>query len=125
MLKSLFSLILFGLVIQAEAQDFDKLVNAFKDGNTKIITELMEAKIEWSASGKEQMLQKSDASRELGNFFSDKEIKTFKVVHKGVSQNDVHYLIGELVTVESNFRITIYLKKTGADYLIQSLEIEQ
>ena len=50
--------------------------------------------------------------------------RSFNQVHSGVSKNDVHYMIGELLTTSGVFRTTIYLAKSGENYLIQSLEIE-
>lgn len=88
------------------------------------ITKSLDATVDYTFDGKEETLGRSDAENRLRSFFMGNEPRSFNQVHTGVSKNDVHYMIGELFTSSGVFRTTIYVAKSGENYLIQSLEIE-
>lgn len=106
------------------SQDYDKISAAFSEGNASALGKMFDAKVEYTVDGKEQSLGRSDAENKLRSFFMSHSPRSFSVVHKGVSQNDLHYLIGEMNTSNGAYRATVYLHKAGEGYLIRSLEIE-
>lgn len=124
-MKKILIPILCLLSSMAFAQDYDKISQAFKVGNVTDISAMFDVDIDCSLEGKEETLTKADAERKLRSFFLAHSPRGFSMVHKGVSQNDVHYIIGELATSTGDYRTTIYLHKSGNTYLIQSLEIEE
>ncbi|MEZ4720754.1 MAG: DUF4783 domain-containing protein [Flavobacteriales bacterium] len=106
------------------SQDYDQISSAFSQGNASVLGKMFDAKVEYTSDGKEQSLGRGDAENKLRSFFMSHTPRNFSVVHKGVSQNDLHYLIGELATSSGSYRATVYLHKSGENYLIQSLELE-
>jgi hypothetical protein len=59
----------------------------------------------------------------LRDFFSNKAVKAFQVVHRGNS-NDAEYCVGSLSTQSGNFRTTIFMKIKGEKRLIQEMRFE-
>lgn len=123
MRKFLF-LILLLAAQSAFAQDFERIANAFSAGNATEIGKMLDASVDYTVDGKESVLGRGDAENKLRSFFLEQPPRDYNMVHKGVSQNDVHYVIGELITSKGTYRVTVYLHKSGADYVIQSLDIE-
>lgn len=116
-------LLLFPFALQA--QDYEKLSEAFTNGDATSVGRMLDATIDYTEDGKDQRIGRSDAENKLRSFFITNAPRSFKKVHEGVSSNDVHYMIGDLYTSSGNFRITQYLNKSGDQYLIQSIEIEK
>jgi hypothetical protein len=116
-------LLLFPIALQA--QDYEKLSEAFTNGDATSIGRMLDSTIDYAEDGKDQRIGRSDAENKLRSFFIANTPRSFKKVHEGVSSNDVHYMIGDLFTSNGNFRITQYLNKSGNQYLIQSIEIEK
>ena len=109
----------------AQAQDYAAISDAFSDGNATALGRLMDATVEMDMEGSSSKVGRSDAENKLRTFFMDHEPRHFEVVHKGVSPSDVHYCIGQLSSSGGAYRVTLYLRKSMDQYLIQSLEIEQ
>lgn len=121
-------LIIFFLALAANtlmAQDFEPVTAAFKEGNASALAKQFDAVIDLSIDGKSSTVGRGDAESRLRAFFLKNEPRGFEIVHKGVSQSDVHYIIGTLVTSAGAYRLTAYFQKSMDDYLIQSLEIEK
>lgn len=116
--------LLYFLPLLSLGQDYNGISDAFKSGNSSALAKMFDAKIEYIADGKDQSLGRGEAENKLQSFFIAHPSRSFTIVHKGVSQNDLHYIIGELTTAKGNFRTTIYLHKLTENYVIQSLEIE-
>ncbi len=123
-MKALLLFILFTPLAIA-AQDYEKLSDAFSNGDATSIGRLFDATIDYTENEQDQKLGRSNSENKLRFFFMTNTPRSFKKVHEGVSSNDVHYMIGDLFTSSGTFRITLYLNKTGEQYLIQSIEIEK
>jgi hypothetical protein len=111
--------------VMAFSQDFDKITSAFGNGNVSELVPLLAATVDISIDDEVLKLGRSDAKARLRTFFLNHSPSSMKVVHKGVSKNDVHYMISALQTNDATFRVTVYIHKNGQEYLIQSLEIEK
>ncbi len=76
--------------------------------------------VEISINEKSHGYSKSQAEMVLRDFFSNKGVKTFKVTHRGNS-NDSEYCVGSLTTENGEYRTTIFMKVRGDKKLINSL----
>lgn len=106
------------------AQNYEKITASMAAGNAIEVGAMFDSKVDLSILGKDQTISKDEALQSIKKFFTQHEASAFSIVHKGVSQNDVRYMIGELKTASGAFRVTIYLRLSEDKYLIQSLEIE-
>ena len=118
-------LFLFFMPFALIGQDYDKLSDAFSNGDATSIGRMLDATVDYSEDDVDQKIGRSDSENKLRSFFMANTPRSFKKVHEGVSSNDVHYMIGDLYTSTGTFRVTLYLYKAGEQYLIQSIEIEK
>lgn len=125
MIKLLFTPLLCLVALAGTGQNYSAISDAFSAGNAAGLAKIFDAAVEISVAGKEETLRKSEAEGRLRSFFLEHTPKGFSIVHQGVSQNDIHYLIGQLSTSSGTYRVTVYLHNTGEEYFIQSLEIEE
>lgn len=125
MIKFLFTPLFCLISFLTLGQDYEGISNSFSTANTTGLSRLFDATVEVNIHAKEETLKKSDAEARLRTFFSGNQPKAFTIVHKGVSQKEIHYMIGQLTTATGTHRVTVYMHKSGEGYLIQSLEIEQ
>lgn len=125
-MKHLFTMLFaMTLAIPMLAQDYEAVEDAFSDGNATALSNLFDATVEIDMLGKISSVGRGDAENKMRTFFMEHEPRNFDIVHKGVSQSDVHYCIAQLMTSDGVFRITLYLHKTGDRYLIHNIEIEE
>ena len=62
----------------------------------------------------------------LQNFFAKYQPKNFHQVHQGTSKGkDSQYLIGNLTTNNTTFRVYLYMKVAGSKYLIQEIRFDK
>lgn len=101
----------------------DEVVSAIKVGDANRMSKYFDNMIEISINDQSRAYSKPQAEMIVRDFFSSKEIKTFKVVHRGNS-NDSEYCVGSLTTENGAFRTTIFMKMKGDKKLIRELRFE-
>jgi hypothetical protein len=104
---------------------FKEIENAVALGNAKLLSNYMSTSIEIEINGQEGIYSKSQAEQVLNKFFDKYPPRSFSLSHKGNSAAGARFAVGDYVTgKEHTFRVTIFLKKIGEQYLIQEIEFE-
>ena len=104
---------------------FKDIENAMALGNAKLLANYMSTSIEIEINGQEGIYSKSQAEQVLNKFFYKYPPRSFSLSHKGNSAAGARFAVGDYVTgKEHTFRVTIFLKKIGEQYLIQEIEFE-
>jgi hypothetical protein len=101
----------------------DEVVSAIKVGDANRISRYFDNMVEISLNEKRHSYSKSQAEMIIRDFFSNKGIKSFKIVHRG-SSNDSEYCVGSLTTESGEYRTTIFMKVRGDKKVIQELTFE-
>ncbi|MGL6267693.1 MAG: DUF4783 domain-containing protein [Chitinophagaceae bacterium] len=112
--------LLFASALFSFATSIDEVVSAIKVGDAPRISKYFDNMVEISINEKSHSYSKSQAEMVLRDFFSNKGVKTFKVVHRGNS-HDSEYCVGSLTTESGDFRTTIFMKVRGDRKVINSL----
>jgi len=112
--------ILFASALFSFATSIDEVVSAIKVGDAPRISKYFDNMVEISINEKSHSYSKSQAEMVLRDFFSNKGVKTFKVAHRG-NTNDSEYCVGILTTESGDFRTTIFMKVRGDRKVINSL----
>jgi hypothetical protein len=110
-------------VLMSFAASIDEVVSAIKVGDAGRLSRYFDATVEISLNERTHAYSKSQAEMILRDFFSNKAVKAFQVVHRGNS-NDAEYCVGSLSTQSGNFRTTIFMKIKGEKRLIQEMRFE-
>lgn len=108
----------------AQAQEFDPVAKAFEKGNAAELRKYLASTIELSIDGEEMEVGRGDAENQIRSFFDSHPPKSFSVLHSGVSDSDVKYMIGSYLSSNGGFRVSVYMRKEADKYVIQSLEVE-
>ena len=61
----------------------------------------------------------------LDKFFEENEINTFKVIHKGNSENNLIYILGEYYSNDDIYKVLITLIESEKKTIIQKLNINK
>jgi Domain of unknown function (DUF4783) len=115
--------LLFASALFSFASSIDEVVSAIKVGDASRISRYFDNMVEISINDKSHGYSKSQAEMVLRDFFSNKGVKTFKVAHRG-NTNDSEYCVGSLATESGEYRTTIFMKVKGDKKLINSLEFD-
>ncbi len=106
--------------------DMTGITNALKSGNAEVLSRYFDESVELAILDDEDLYSKEEAKELLSEFFSSHKVSTFSQVHKGTSKGeDSHYVIGDLDTAGENYRVYLYLKVNGDQFVIQELRIEE
>lgn len=102
------------------------ITKAIGDGDAATLGNYFDASVELTILDKQDVLDKSQATEALKNFFSKNKPRSYNMVHQGTSKgNASHYTIGDLQTASGNYRVYLYYKSAGDKVLIQEMRIEK
>lgn len=104
---------------------YAELESAFSSGDASAIAAMGKEKMLIAVLDKEGAYSQSQATLVLKDFFSKKPVTSFKYIFKGKESADGTFAIGSYVSKAETFRVTIHLKKIGADYKIERLTVEK
>lgn len=124
----LFSLFLlsYSFVFTQSSDDcFDKITNAINSGNASELAIHFNTTIDLTVPEKDGTFSNVQAEIIIKDFFSKNKPQTFKIIHKGSSNDGSQYAIGSLKTSGNTFRIYFLIKKTAGKDLIHQLQIEK
>ena len=115
------SFMLFGSVMFAQ---YDDLNLALKTGNTNALLQFCSSNVELIFDEKEGVYSKSQASIILKDFFKKNSPTAFNVTHKGGEQ-ELKYVIGQLITSGGEYRVHYFMKKENDKPFVYQLRITQ
>jgi len=99
---------------------------AIKKGNATELKVYFAQSVDVIILNEEGVYSPSEAEKKLKTFFNAAKVTGFKPVHKGGGANGrPHYVIGELNTINGNFRLTYHYKVKNDKVLISQFHIEE
>ncbi len=101
----------------------DNILEAFKTGNSKALSVNLSTNVEMAILDNEGIYSKAQAIQILNNFFQKYPVKEFNFIHKGGKEGS-KYAIGEYLSNNQKFRITIYLKNIDENPIIHQIRIQ-
>lgn len=105
---------------------FNVIESAIASGNATTLSQYLGSSVELELPGEsEGMYSKQQAQMILKRFFEKNAPASFKIVHQGNSATGSRYAVGDFKTkTNKTYRVTVYIKKNGENYLIQEIEFE-
>lgn len=97
---------------------------AFKNSDANALKTKLGNTVEMDVLDDSGLFSKAQAIEILRNFFSKNKASDFKITHSGNSNLGARYIVATYKSGANNFRVNIYLKKSGEDYLIHEISIE-
>lgn len=124
-MKSLLSLLILFTALNASGQvGMSDIIQAFRSGNAAKVVPFLDDSIEITSDKNNKVYNKSEAKDFLASFFSDNNVRDFKVLHQSESGN-TSYVIGSLISPNGNFRLTLFTKDKSGRQLLQEIRIDK
>ena len=102
------------------------ITKAIGDGDAATLGNYFDASVELTILDKQDVLDKTQATEAVKNFFLKNKPRSYNMVHQGTSKgNASHYTIGDMQTASGNYRVYLYYKSAGDKVLIQEMRIEK
>ncbi len=101
-----------------------ELVNAFKAADANAVSMYFNDNVDMTVPRAEDLYTKAQAKGILADFFRRNPVRDFVVVHKGTKENAA-FLIGNQITANGSFRVSIFTRKSGNKLLVYQLRIEK
>lgn len=112
-------------ILSAQANDVPAgLVKSFKDANANGVASYLNENVEMVVPGAENLYAKAQATSILADFFRKNAVKNFVVVHHGTKESAA-FLIGNYISTNGSFRVSVFTRKAGAQFLVYQLRIEK
>ena len=106
------------------AQDVtDDVISAFQEGDANQLSNYFNSNVELIYDGPGKIYNKNQAGMIMKDFFSKNNPTQFSKIHEGNKDSSV-FLIGNLTTSGNSFRVSILMKKTGTQFLIHQIRIQ-
>lgn len=126
-------LILFALLTTAvfatpdTFQEHTEVKSAFTKGDAELLREVMSSSVEIELpSEMEGIYSKAQTIIILNKFFKDNPPKSFVLSHSGQSASSSKFVVGTYNSkAGKEFRVTLFMKKSGKQYFIQEIELEE
>ena len=100
------------LITSLEIRSSEEISNYF-DSNSEIIIN------EKVSKGNKFQLTKT-----LDNFFAENNLREFKIIHKGDTQNNIIYMLAEYSSNDDIYKVFLTLLKAERKYIIQKFKID-
>lgn len=102
------------------------ITKAISDGNATALGSYFDKNVEIAVLDNEDVYSKTEAINVVKNFFAKNKPESFSQVHQGTSKGkDSKYCIGNLVSGKGTYRVYVYMKVSGGDFLIQELRFDK
>lgn len=115
------SLVMFSSFVQKS--NIDEVIGALRSGNADELSKYFDDNVELTLPDKSDSYSKAQALQILKDFFTNNNVKTFDVKHKGDNGNG-QFCIGTLQTKSGNFRTTVFMKMKGDKELVKNIRFQ-
>ena len=113
-------------MISARPSDiFKEIENALSLGNAKMIEGYLNTSIELETPASKGIYSRGQAQLIIDKFFQKYPPISFTITQKGNSSGGSRFAVGNYVsTRERTFRVTLFIKRSGQEFLIQEIKFE-
>ena len=109
-----------------ENASLEQITQAISSGDASALGTYFDSNVEIAVLDDEDVYSKAEAIKVVQGFFSKNKPTAFSQVHQGTSKgNDSQYCIGNMSTGAGTFRVYVYMKTNGGNYLIQELRFDK
>ena len=115
---------LISAVIFPKQESLDNLILSLEIKNGEEITKYFDSKSEIIIDNKSHKGNRYQQSKILDEFYSNKNINNFNIIHKGDSENNIIYILAEYTSNNDLYKILLVLKNIDNNYTIEKFKID-
>jgi len=123
--KVVLTALMFVAFCTVNGQVADQVAQALKAGNAAQLGTYFADNVDLTIGEVEEVFAKAKAVEQLTQFFQQNSVTDFHKLHQGKSDGGLQYVIGNLSTRETDFRVSFYIKSTGDKEVVQQLMIDE
>ena len=101
-----------------------EIINCFKTGNAKALTEFLYSSVELQVLDEENVYSQAQAEQIIKQFFEQYKPVDFIILHQS-GKEGAEYAIGTLHTISGKFRVYFLIKTNGQKGFIHQLSIKK
>ena len=117
-------IILISAIIFPKQESLDNLILSLEIKNGEEITKYFDSKSEIIIDNKSHKGNRYQQSKILDEFYSNKNINNFNIIHKGDSENNIIYILAEYTSNNDLYKILLVLKNIDNNYSIEKFKID-
>ena len=115
---------LISTIIFPKQESLDNLILSLEIKNGEEITKYFDSKSEIIIDNKLHKGNRYQQSKILDEFYSNKNINNFNIIHKGDSENNIIYILAEYTSNNDLYKILLILKNIDNNYTIEKFKID-
>ncbi len=118
--------VFFGIVPPQETGLMGKISEALNVGDASKLATHFNTAVDLTIPGNDGLYSKKQAEQIVKAFWVEQPVQSFKMDHKGTSNDGSQYMIGTLkISTGKVFRVYILIKNGSSEGLIQQLQFEE
>tara|TARA_Y100000992_G_scaffold127964_1_gene84132 strand:+ start:564 stop:935 length:372 start_codon:yes stop_codon:yes gene_type:complete len=102
----------------------EDLITSLEIKSSKVISNYFDSNSEIIINEKVSKGNKFQLTKTLDNFFTENNLRDFKIIHKGDSQNNIFYMLAEYSSNDDIYKVFLTLLKAERKYIIQKFKID-
>ena len=102
----------------------EDLISSLEIRNSKEISNYFDSNSEIIINEKVSKGNKFQLTKTLDNFFTENNLREFKIIHKGDTQNNIIYMLAEYSSNDDIYKVFLTLLKAERKYIIQKFKID-
>lgn len=104
----------------------DEVNNAMKSGNVAVIARHFNDIVDITINRNQSTYSSTQAEMVLKNWFSKNTPKEYTIEHSGSSPNNkAIYCIGSIKTSTGRYKVYMFFKPEGNDYVLQEIKLQK
>jgi hypothetical protein len=107
-----------------QSDPIDKIAGLIRTGNVHELSKSFSSSVELTILDDDNTYSRSQAELKVTNFFKQNPVKTVSILHRVNSSADYRFGVLIATTPANTYRISVSLKKSGAEFMINELRIE-
>ena len=125
--RALILVAILSLSILGSGQDLiiSQITSAISENSEEKLRKYFDSSVEITTPGSHGVYSENQAVQVMKTFFREHRCLSFNLSHTGNSAGGSKFVVGEYRSSKGEFRVSIFLKKTGADYFIQEMTFEE
>jgi len=118
-------LILTASLFNSNTSVVESISSAIRSGDSNQISEYLGSTVDVTILDFHGFVDKATTTRKVNEFFQDKSIDGYKIIHTGKSKGkESVYTIGKLKTDKGQFNIYMFITENMDNHTIQEIKIE-
>ena len=106
------------------SNSLEDLITSLEIRSSKVISNYFDSNSEIIINEKVSKGNKFQLTKTLDNFFTENNLREFKIIHKGDSQNNIFYMLAEYSSNDDIYKVFLTLLKAEKKYIIQKFKID-